>query len=386
MASSLCTVRSKLKIVPGSRSREIEDGGRGSERWRRGLPDSDSVGNGGKRTKPESGRRGQAKICAREGYWNSFGILKLVADFREDGRIVYISFMKEGEKVPTMEQEASGDKKTICFFHSLMLYIPTTSGITPRNEAAQSSDCTNPATLPQYKISGHMWSFEIYLLHHLLLRLISGSRAVFSQRFESGKDVSNFVKDITSWFSAQKENLEIYPDHSGDPMKTIVANKIRKREWTLATIAFLLDPVDPLFCKALFSAGSLANSPWDNYDRMLAADCSTIDGDHLVDEDTMKFKEKMKFECCCTACEYCVWAALLLINAAGYGFNIGKASEIARATEEVGRAVMEIIFLLAINYYIIGNTYDKKNEDILDDQKESSANWQVTLYVKFHAC
>ncbi|KAF7153500.1 hypothetical protein RHSIM_Rhsim01G0149200 [Rhododendron simsii] len=53
--------------------------------------------------------------------------------------------------------------------------------------------------------------------------------------------------------------------------QTIVANKIRNREWTLATIAFLLDPVDPLFCKALFPVGSLANYPRDNYDQMLAA-------------------------------------------------------------------------------------------------------------------
>ncbi|KAG5557519.1 hypothetical protein RHGRI_007678 [Rhododendron griersonianum] len=62
MASSLCTVRSKLKIVLGSRSRERErkDGGGGGKGWRRGLPDLDSVGNGGKRTKPKSGRRGQA--------------------------------------------------------------------------------------------------------------------------------------------------------------------------------------------------------------------------------------------------------------------------------------------------------------------------------------
>ncbi|KAG5528442.1 hypothetical protein RHGRI_029204 [Rhododendron griersonianum] len=59
MASSLCTVRSKLKIVLGSRERE-KDGGGGGEGWRRGLPDLDSVGNGGKRTKPKSGRRGQA--------------------------------------------------------------------------------------------------------------------------------------------------------------------------------------------------------------------------------------------------------------------------------------------------------------------------------------
>ncbi|XP_058219626.1 uncharacterized protein LOC131330149 isoform X2 [Rhododendron vialii] len=44
------------------------------------------------------------------------------------------------------------------------------------------------------------------------------SRRLFAT-IESGKDVSDFVKDITSRFSAPKENLEIYPDPSGDPMK-----------------------------------------------------------------------------------------------------------------------------------------------------------------------
>lgn len=44
------------------------------------------------------------------------------------------------------------------------------------------------------------------------------SRRLFAA-IESGKDVSDFVKDITSRFSARKENLEIYPDPSGDPSK-----------------------------------------------------------------------------------------------------------------------------------------------------------------------
>ncbi|KAI8547958.1 hypothetical protein RHMOL_Rhmol07G0235700 [Rhododendron molle] len=49
----------------------------------------------------------------------------LVAGLREDGRIVYIIFMKEGENVPTMEKEASGNGKTIWFFlFHLMFYIP----------------------------------------------------------------------------------------------------------------------------------------------------------------------------------------------------------------------------------------------------------------------
>ncbi|KAG5541439.1 hypothetical protein RHGRI_021307 [Rhododendron griersonianum] len=49
----------------------------------------------------------------------------LLAGFREDGRIGYIIFMKEGENVPTAEKEASGDEKTIWFFlFRLMFCIP----------------------------------------------------------------------------------------------------------------------------------------------------------------------------------------------------------------------------------------------------------------------
>ncbi|KAL7185097.1 hypothetical protein ACSBR2_027099 [Camellia fascicularis] len=44
------------------------------------------------------------------------------------------------------------------------------------------------------------------------------SRRLFAT-IEAGKDVADFVKNITSRFTAQKENLEIYPDPSGDPTK-----------------------------------------------------------------------------------------------------------------------------------------------------------------------
>ena len=42
------------------------------------------------------------------------------------------------------------------------------------------------------------------------------SRRLFAM-IEAGKDVADFVKNITSRSSAWKENLEIYPDPSGDP-------------------------------------------------------------------------------------------------------------------------------------------------------------------------
>ena len=44
------------------------------------------------------------------------------------------------------------------------------------------------------------------------------SRRLFST-IEAGKDVADFVKNITSRSSTQKVNLEIYPDPSGDPTK-----------------------------------------------------------------------------------------------------------------------------------------------------------------------
>ncbi|GFS43036.1 transmembrane protein, putative [Actinidia rufa] len=44
------------------------------------------------------------------------------------------------------------------------------------------------------------------------------SRRLFAT-IEAGKDVADFVKNITSRSSTQKENLEIYPDPSGDPTK-----------------------------------------------------------------------------------------------------------------------------------------------------------------------
>ncbi|KAI4302056.1 hypothetical protein L6164_035274 [Bauhinia variegata] len=44
------------------------------------------------------------------------------------------------------------------------------------------------------------------------------SRGLFST-LESGKDLADFAKNLTSHFSTRKENLEIYPDPSGDPTK-----------------------------------------------------------------------------------------------------------------------------------------------------------------------
>ncbi|KAM7497627.1 hypothetical protein LguiA_022041 [Lonicera macranthoides] len=44
------------------------------------------------------------------------------------------------------------------------------------------------------------------------------SRRLFST-VEGGKDAADFVKKFTSRFSTEKENLEIFPDPSGDPSK-----------------------------------------------------------------------------------------------------------------------------------------------------------------------
>ncbi|KAI8005958.1 hypothetical protein LOK49_LG07G01749 [Camellia lanceoleosa] len=44
------------------------------------------------------------------------------------------------------------------------------------------------------------------------------SRRLFAT-IEAGKDLADFVKNITRRFTTQKENLEIYPDPSGDPTK-----------------------------------------------------------------------------------------------------------------------------------------------------------------------
>lgn len=44
------------------------------------------------------------------------------------------------------------------------------------------------------------------------------SRRLFAA-IESGKDVVDALKDMTNNLSTQKENLEIYPDPSGDPSK-----------------------------------------------------------------------------------------------------------------------------------------------------------------------
>ncbi|GAV89134.1 DUF2358 domain-containing protein [Cephalotus follicularis] len=44
------------------------------------------------------------------------------------------------------------------------------------------------------------------------------SRRVFAT-MEAGKDLADIVKNLSSQLSAEKENLEIYPDPSGDPTK-----------------------------------------------------------------------------------------------------------------------------------------------------------------------
>lgn len=44
------------------------------------------------------------------------------------------------------------------------------------------------------------------------------SRRLFAT-IEAGKDLSDSIKNIRSRFSTQKENVEIYPDPSGDPTK-----------------------------------------------------------------------------------------------------------------------------------------------------------------------
>lgn len=46
------------------------------------------------------------------------------------------------------------------------------------------------------------------------------SRRLFST-IEAAKDFSDSVKNLSSRFSTKKENLEIYPDPSGDPTKVV---------------------------------------------------------------------------------------------------------------------------------------------------------------------
>ncbi|KAI8547393.1 hypothetical protein RHMOL_Rhmol07G0192100 [Rhododendron molle] len=63
---------------------------------------------------------------------------------------------------------------------------------------------------------------------------------------ESGKDVSDFVKDITSRFSAPKENLEIYPDPTGDPTKHDCQKKqrfVRSSCWLLRSYPFITSKI-----------------------------------------------------------------------------------------------------------------------------------------------
>lgn len=47
------------------------------------------------------------------------------------------------------------------------------------------------------------------------------SRRLFST-VEGGKDAADFLKNFSSRFSTEKENLEIFPDPTGDPTKVPV--------------------------------------------------------------------------------------------------------------------------------------------------------------------
>jgi len=49
------------------------------------------------------------------------------------------------------------------------------------------------------------------------------SRSLFSA-IESGKDTIDDAKNMTSNFSTDKENMEVYPDPSGDPTKVRLLN------------------------------------------------------------------------------------------------------------------------------------------------------------------
>lgn len=43
---------------------------------------------------------------------------------------------------------------------------------------------------------------------------------------ETGKDVADFVRNLTSRFLTQNENLEIHPDPSGDPTKVSPSQQV----------------------------------------------------------------------------------------------------------------------------------------------------------------
>lgn len=67
------------------------------------------------------------------------------------------------------------------------------------------------------------------VIEHKELWDLSGSSAIGQAFFwtsrqlfatiEAGKDLADLAKNIASRISAEKENLEIYPDPSGDPTK-----------------------------------------------------------------------------------------------------------------------------------------------------------------------
>eukprot|EP00262_Sarcandra_glabra_P009997 TRINITY_DN24848_c0_g1_i1.p1 TRINITY_DN24848_c0_g1~~TRINITY_DN24848_c0_g1_i1.p1 ORF type:complete len:312 (-),score=42.63 TRINITY_DN24848_c0_g1_i1:123-1058(-) len=66
------------------------------------------------------------------------------------------------------------------------------------------------------------------------------SRRLFAA-IMSGKDVVDTVKDMTTRFSTEKENLEIYPDPSGDPTKFFeMDNDFRRDAYQIALFLAIL--------------------------------------------------------------------------------------------------------------------------------------------------
>ncbi|KAJ8747906.1 hypothetical protein K2173_012796 [Erythroxylum novogranatense] len=54
------------------------------------------------------------------------------------------------------------------------------------------------------------------------------SRRLYST-FESGKDLNDFIKNLSRRMSTEKENLEIYPDPSGDPTKVSSSDVLTRK-------------------------------------------------------------------------------------------------------------------------------------------------------------
>lgn len=53
------------------------------------------------------------------------------------------------------------------------------------------------------------------------------SRRLFAT-VETGKDLTEYIKNFTSRLSTRKENMDIYPDPSGDPTKVSLSSKHSK--------------------------------------------------------------------------------------------------------------------------------------------------------------